>query len=206
MRFGMAIDVSRCIGCHTCAVACKMSNNLPDDVWWNDIHTDGGSYQDTAVGAYPNDLHRKYYPVNCQHCENPACVEVCPTGASFKRETDGIVAIDAETCIGCATCVSACPYGVRTIFGDELKYSVDFPVGDIDAPVHVPATASKCTGCVNRTSRGLPPACMELCPARARHWGDLDDPESDISKYLEGKTTERLLEDSGTSPNVFYVV
>lgn len=204
MKFGMAIDVKRCIGCHTCAVACKMSNNLPNEVWWNSIRTDGGTTIDTARGTYPNGLERTYYPVNCQHCDNPACVEVCPTGASFKRE-DGIVSINNDECIGCGSCITACPYDVRTLYAGDPSYSVDFPVGDWDAPAHKSGTVGKCTGCANRIDRDEAPACMLLCPARARHWGDLDDPNSDVSKYIASHTVERLLENAGTEPNVYYV-
>ncbi|WP_165247376.1 4Fe-4S dicluster domain-containing protein [Adlercreutzia sp. ZJ141] len=205
MRFGMAIDTSRCIGCHTCAVACKMSNNLPNDVWWNHIKTDGGKSIDTARGTYPDNLYQVYYPINCQHCSKPVCVSVCPTGASIQRE-DGIVVVDSEKCIGCGSCVTACPYDVRVLYEEELNYSVDFAVGDSDAPKHVSGVMGKCNGCAHRVDRGEAPACMELCPARARYWGDLDDPESDVSKYLEGKKTERLFESEGTEPNVFYVL
>ncbi len=204
MKFGMAIDVTRCIGCHTCAVACKMSNNLPEEVWWNNIRSDGGEAPDTARGEYPGNLEMNYYPVNCQHCENPACVDVCPTGASFKRE-DGIVSVDVDTCIGCASCIAACPYNVRVLYDKEPTFSMDFAVGDYDAPEHKQATVGKCTGCANRIDRGEVPACMDLCPARARFWGDLDDPNSDVSKFLAGKQTVRLLEDAGTEPNVYYV-
>ncbi len=205
MRFGMAIDVSRCIGCHTCSVVCKMSNNLPNEIWWNRVTTDGGASIDSARGTYPHDLERTYYPINCQQCSNPACVEVCPTGASAVREADGIVTIDAETCIGCASCITACPYNVRTLLDGDLTYSVEFAVGDADAPAHVTGTVTKCTGCANRLDRDEIPACMDLCPARARYWGDLDDPNSDVSKYIAGKEYVKLYEESGTQPNVFYV-
>lgn len=205
MRFAMAIDTTRCIGCYTCAVACKMSNNLPNDVWWNTIHTDGGDERDTAAGEYPNNLRQKYYPVSCQHCASPTCVEVCPTGATYKRE-DGLVVVDAEACIGCNSCVPACPYGARTLLPAELTWSVDFAVGDADAAAHIAGTATKCTGCAHRIDRDEKPACMELCPGRARHWGDLDDPESDISKFLADKEYTVLLESAGTEPSCFYIV
>lgn len=204
MRYGMAIDISACAGCHACTIACKSNNNLPNGVVYHRVRTDGGTYVDTASGTYPKDLHKKHYPIGCQHCSNPACVAECPTGASYQRE-DGIVAIKQDECIGCGTCITACPYDVRTLIEEEPEYVVDFPLGDWDAPTHKAGTVEKCTFCVNRLERGEVPACMELCPGRVRHWGDLDDPESDISKFLEGKKYERLLEDAGTEPNVYYV-
>lgn len=205
MKYGMAIDLSTCMGCKTCAVVCKMANNLPAGVWWNRVDVDGGESPDTARGTYPNDLHRVFYPINCQQCSNPGCVSVCPTGASYKREEDGLVLVDESKCIGCGSCIMACPYNVRTLYEDEPTYSVDFPVGDWDAPAHERGTVGKCTFCVNRVERGEVPACMDLCPARARHWGDLDDPDSDVSRALQGREYEKLLEDAGTQPNIFYL-
>lgn len=203
-RYGMAIDLKGCVACHACSVSCKSNNNLPNGIWYNRVDTDGGTYMDTARGTYPTDLHRAYYPVNCQHCSKPACVAVCPTGATFQRD-DGIVAINQEDCIGCGSCITACPYDVRTLIEDEPEYVVDFPLGDWDAPKHIANTVEKCTFCTHRLDRGDKPACMELCPGRARYWGDLDDPDSEISSFLKGKDYERLLEDAGTEPNVFYV-
>ncbi|MGV8083889.1 MAG: 4Fe-4S dicluster domain-containing protein [Coriobacteriia bacterium] len=204
MRYAMAIDKSACVGCHSCAVACKSNNNLPNGIWWNRVLTDGGEYMDTARGTYPNDLHKQFVPLNCQHCENPACVKVCPVGATYKRE-DGIVMQDPSKCIGCRMCMAACPYNVRVFNWKEPEYVVDFPLGDADAPKHVSNTVEKCNFCVNRIDRGAKPACMECCPGRARYWGDLDDPNSEISVFLEGKKYTKLLEDKGTNPSVFYV-
>ena len=204
-RMGMAIDLRTCIGCHACTISCKSNNNLPSGVIYHRVITDGGSYLETARGEYPNNLHRLYYPTGCQHCSSPACVAVCPTGASYQRE-DGIVAINHDECIGCGSCLSACPYDVRVALEDEPSYVVDFPLGDWDAPAHVQGTVEKCTFCTHRLDRGEKPACMECCPGRARHWGDLDDPESDVSKFIAENTTQRLKEDQGTEPNVFYVL
>ncbi|QOS67406.1 4Fe-4S dicluster domain-containing protein [Eggerthella guodeyinii] len=203
-RYAMAIDLSSCIACHACSVACKVNNNLAQTVWWNRVDTDGGDYMDTARGTYPTDLHRMHYPVNCQHCSKPACVATCPTGASYQRD-DGIVAIKQDDCIGCGTCITSCPYDVRTLIEDEPEYVVDFPLGDYDAPQHKAGTAEKCTFCTNRLDRGEVPACMELCPGRARHWGDMDDPNSDVATFLKDKDYERLLVEAGTEPNVYYV-
>lgn len=204
MRYGMAIDTKMCFGCTACAVACKSNNNLPNGVWWNRVDTDGGSYADTARGTYPN-LTMAHYPTSCQHCANPACVTVCPTGASFQRE-DGIVLVNTDECIGCESCVKACPYDVRTLNEATPTFAVDFALGDFDAPEHRGNTVEKCTFCANRLDRGDMPACMELCPGRARFWGDLDDPESAVSKAIEGRETMHLLEEAGTKPSVFYLI
>lgn len=204
MRYAMAIDIEACAGCHACTIACKSNNNLPSGVLWNNVVTKGGAYVDAASGEYPDDLTKKHYPINCQHCSKPACVAICPTGASYQRD-DGIVAINQDECIGCGSCITACPYDVRMLYEEELEYCVDFPLGDYDAPQHKTGTVGKCTYCINRIERGDKPACMELCLGRARYWGDIDDPKSEISKFLEGKTYERLLEDAGTEPNVYYV-
>lgn len=205
MHYGMAIDTKLCFGCTACAVACKSNNNLPNGMWWNRVITDGGKYDDTARGTYP-DVTMAHYPVSCQHCANPACVAACPTGATYRDEETGIIMQDSETCIGCGTCQSACPYGVRTLNEEEPAFAVDFPLGDFDAPKHKVNTVEKCTFCGNCIARGEIPACMELCPGRARFWGDLDDPESDVSRAIEGRDTMRLLEEEGTEPSVYYLV
>lgn len=203
-RYAMAIDLKNCIGCHACSVACKMNNNLPVDLWYNRVITDGGAYMDTASGTYPDNLHREHYPVTCQHCSNPACVEVCPTGASYVAE-DGTVQIDQETCIGCNSCAEACPYEVRTLLAEEPAYVLDFAMGDWDAPAHKANVMEKCTFCSNRRARGEAPACMDLCLGRARYWGDADDPNSEISQVLASRDYERLLESEGTEPNCYYL-
>ena len=214
----MAIDLNRCFGCQTCAAACKMANNLPKDMSYNVVYTKtdkdyttfgtavarGAVANDNAGGSFP-DCTLSYLPMQCQHCMNPACLEVCPTGATQKRE-DGIVWVDDELCIGCESCIQACPYeGVRTLIKGEPEYYLDVVVGEADAPVHRGGTVEKCTFCKNLIDRGEEPACMQLCPGRARYWGDLDDPESDIAKAIEGREYEFLQEDAGTGPNVYYL-
>lgn len=203
-RYGMAIDTKRCIGCHTCATACKMANNLPNEIWWNRVVTVGGDSIDTADGVYPSNT-MSFYTMQCQHCMNPACLDVCPTGAT-QKDSDGIVSIDDELCIGCESCIQACPYeGVRTLVKGEPEYRLDVVVGEFDAPAHKGGTVEKCTFCRNLIDRGESPACMQLCPGRARYWGDLDDPESDISKAIEGREYDLLNEDAGTGPNTYYL-
>lgn len=203
-RYGMAIDLSRCIGCNTCAVACKVSNNLPKDVWWNVVHTEGRDFADTSKGTYGGEMQLSWLPVNCMHCENAVCEEVCPTGATVKRD-DGIVTVDEETCIGCKSCMEACPYDVRRLIENEPEYYLELPIGDPAAKSHKGGTVEKCDFCAGRIDRGEKPACMELCPGRARYWGDLDDPESEVSQFLSGRNATVLLEKEGTSPSVYYV-
>jgi len=205
MRLGMVIDLKKCFGCHSCSVACKSNNNLPNDIWWNRVLTIGGEGMDTAAGTYPHNLEMHHLPMNCQHCENPACVKACPVGATYKRAEDGIVIQDYDRCLGCRMCTVACPYSARSFNWNKPEYYVDHALGDIDAPKHQYNVVEKCTFCVNRLARGEDPSCMELCLGRARHWGDLDDPDSDVSKALQGRQSVRLLEEKGTGPNVYYL-
>ncbi|AFM01868.1 MULTISPECIES: 4Fe-4S dicluster domain-containing protein [Desulfitobacterium] len=205
MRYAMAIDLKRCVGCHTCSVACKMANNLPNEIWWNRILTVGGEAMDTAAGTFPNNT-LEYLPVNCQHCDNPACVKACPVGATYKRKEDGLVIQDYDKCIGCRYCMVACPYsGVRQFNWKKPDYYVDFAIGDANITPHQYNTVSKCTFCVHRLAEGKRPACMELCIGRARYFGDLDDPESEVSKALQGRSYFHLLEEKGTKPNIYYL-
>lgn len=205
MRYGFVIDKKLCHGCHTCCVACKMENNLPNDVWWNRAHTDGGDTPDTPKGTYPQ-VTMSYNTVACQHCSNPACLAVCPTGATSKDEATGIVLVDETVCIGCDSCIAACPYqGVRTHL-EKAAFATDVTLGASNIKEHVEGTVEKCTMCFHRLAFDEKPACVEVCPARARFWGDLDDPESDPCKAMEGRETMQLLADEGTEPNVYYLV
>ena len=205
-HYGMAIIIKRCIGCHTCSVSCKQINNLPNDVWWNRVMTVGGKQMDTAEGVFPN-LRMSFLPVSCQHCENPACVKVCPVGATFKDANTGVVRQDYDKCIGCRMCMAACPYtGVRSFNWEEPKYSVDFAVGDAEVPPHQKHVVEKCTFCWQRIAKGETPACMELCPGRARYWGDLDDSDSEISRLIASRQYKTLLPEKGTRPSVYYLL
>ena len=171
MRYGMAIDLKRCMGCQTCMTSCRTANNLPTGNWWNRVITDGGESLDSPDGEYPN-CTLQHYPVTCQHCENAPCVEVCPTGATMKDEETGIVTVDAETCIGCKTCMQACPYEVRVYNDGEPKYAMEFAVGFADAPQHVSNTVEKCTMCSNLIARGEKPMCVQAwaTPASSVIW------------------------------------
>ncbi|MDR0350426.1 MAG: 4Fe-4S dicluster domain-containing protein, partial [Coriobacteriales bacterium] len=160
MQYGMVIDTVRCYGCNACAVACKLNNNLANGIWWNTILTEGGATRDTASGEWPNNEMR-FFPRSCQHCRKPLCVAACPTGASQKREEDGIVIVDTELCIGCATCLTACPYDVRTLPEDEPTYYQEVALGQYDAPLHRAGKTEKCTFCSNLIDRDKAPACIQ---------------------------------------------
>lgn len=203
-RYAMAIDTKRCVGCQTCSVACKMANNLPKGIRRNHIITTGSTYTDCGGGTFP-EIDMKFIPLACQHCAKPACVDICPTGASFQTE-DGVVQINTEECIGCKACVAACPYDVRHLIEGEPEFYLDFATGDGMEPTHLAGTIDKCNLCYQRITDGGIPACMELCPGRARFWGDLDDPESEISKAIEGRETMKWLESEGTEPSTLYLV
>lgn len=204
-KLAIGINLHRCIGCNTCAVACKMQNNVPDGMLWNRVLTEGCERFDSAEGTYPN-LSRTYLPLACQHCENPACERVCPTGATYKDDK-GRVEIDYDKCIGCRMCMSACPYnGVRSFNWEEPVFHMDYAMGSKDAPEHQQHVVEKCTFCYHRTSQGIEPACMHLCVGRARFWGDLDDPTSEVSRLLAERSHKRLLEDRGTEPSTYYLV
>ncbi|OUO91325.1 hypothetical protein B5F40_04265 [Gordonibacter sp. An230] len=178
-KYEMLVDLSRCIGCNACVIACKMENEVPLTKFNTWIES-----WDVEDGA--GFIRRANLPKLCNHCENPACVHVCPTAASHVAD-DGTVQIDVDKCIGCKYCMAACPYGVRW-FNDES--------GDVH----------KCTFCEHRVSNGLLPACVGNCVTGARMFGDPNDPDSDLSRRLvEAPGTEVLLEDMGMAPSVRYV-
>ena len=194
-KWGMAINKTRCIGCQTCAFACKMENNVPSGLRWNRVLTEGCDVEDGALGTYPA-LSRAYLPIACQHCENPACEKVCPTRATYKDDK-GRVLVDYDKCIGCRMCMAACPYNARVFNWNEPVRDPDFNYGDKDVP-------EKCTLCKERTDRGDEPMCVVCCPTKARIYGDLDDPDSEVSRAIRERGGYVLLEEQGTRPQVHY--
>ena len=209
-RWGMVIDLDRCVGCWTCAVGCKSNNNVPMGMWWNRILTLGADTEDIDVpeGEYPN-LRMVHMPYACFHCDEAPCVQVCPVSATYRRE-DGIVMMDYERCIGCRYCLVACPYNLR-VFNWETPAQIPanengFHVGAQEKRSPRPkGVAEKCDFCFQRVDDGLQPFCIEVCPARARFFGDLNDPQSEVSTLIREKPTFRVREDLGTEPKVYFI-
>lgn len=177
MRYGMAIDTRRCVGCSDCVVACQTENNVPIGYardWITEITT----------GKYPN-LQMEILSERCNHCSNAPCVRTCPTTASH-YSTGGTVLVDHEECIGCKACIASCPYDARFVHPD----------GYVD----------KCTFCMHRVEKGQDPACVSVCPTHAMSFGDLDNPNSDISKLIARRKWKTLAPEAGTKPNIYYLL
>lgn len=177
-KYGMVIDTNRCLACHGCTIACTSENNVPDGHYrsWVKI---------IEKGSYP-EVSSHFLPRLCNNCEDAPCLNLCPTGATYRTVQDGVVHVNRDVCVGCRICVEACPYGSR--FVNPLTH-----------------TADKCDFCYHRITRGLEPACVDACTGRARIFGDLNDPQSAVSIYMADKSTQRLRADLDTRPKVHYV-
>lgn len=199
MRWGMVIDLAKCVGCQTCTIACKQEHALPPEVFWRYV-------VDCEVGEYPN-VRRLFLPMQCMQCGEPPCVPVCPTGASQQRE-DGIVWVEYDKCVGCGYCAVACPYRARHLIREQTWY---FPAGPTPAEAKTAeperhGVMTKCTFCKERVDRGSQPVCAVSCIANAIHFGDLDDPESQVSRLIKDRGEVRLMPELGTDPSVHYLV
>lgn len=201
-KLALAINIERCVGCQTCAMSCKMSNGVPMGLMWNRVLTDGADMMDGVIGEYPY-MQRSFLPMQCQHCENPPCMKVCPVGATWKDDK-GRVLIHYDRCIGCRICMAACPYDARQFNWSVPDKDPDFKYGYGKVHERKKGIMEKCTLCEERTEDGLEPTCVVCCPLEARMYGDLDDPESEISKVYRERRVKHLLEDRGTKPQVFY--
>jgi molybdopterin-containing oxidoreductase family iron-sulfur binding subunit len=202
-RLAIAINTQRCIGCQTCVFACKMENNVPMKMRWTRTITKDCDVEDGATGTYPA-LSRTYLPLSCMHCDNPACQRVCPVGATY-TDDKGRVLIHYDLCIGCRICMAACPYNARVFNWSDPEHKPDFATGNKDVPVRYKGIMEKCTLCKERTDNGQEPMCVVCCPERARTYGDLDDPTSDISKLIAEQHAYTLLPEKGTLPKVHYL-
>ena len=224
-RWGMVIDLDKCTGCQACTIACQAENNVPfagpeqaalgRAIHWHEVLAD--------VKDEHGELHARFIPRPCMHCDDPPCVKVCPVGATYVDE-EGLVRMDYQRCIGCRYCATNCPYGVRYFNWYAPRFPAPYDQHlTPDVPQRPVGVVEKCTFCIHRLERAkreaaakgreltdselvLLPACNQACPASARYFGDLDDPESTVSRLARNPRAFRLLEDLGTEPKVYYLV
>lgn len=218
-HYAMVIDTRRCVGCRACVLACKAENKTPPNVFYTLVFEE-------ILENRPNDKP-VFMTKPCFHCEQPPCTDVCPVSATYKREQDGIVVVDYDRCIGCRYCMTACPYSARWFdFGENypaIEQNSDWakvpspeykqfrkreheksPVGNV----------RKCTFCLHlqdehgkyNKEQGRWPACAKTCTGKAIHFGDINDPDSEVSVLLRERQYIRLKEELGTSPNVYYLL
>jgi len=212
-RWAMVIDLAKCLkeqGCRKCVEACHRAHNVPTlpdprhEVKW--------IWKESFEGAFPSEggehvreeLRGSPVLVFCNHCDQPPCVRVCPTQATWKRAEDGVVMMDWHRCIGCRYCIAACPYGSRSFnWVDPRPY-----VSPLNAeyPTRTKGVVEKCTFCEERLERSQPPACVEACPAKALVFGDLRDPNSEVRRLLRTRYTIRRKPELGTLPQIYYIV
>jgi molybdopterin-containing oxidoreductase family iron-sulfur binding subunit len=212
-RWAMVIDLRKCAeqkDCADCSKACHLVHNVPeftspkDEVKWIWKESFAHVFHDQQHPFQQEELAHLPTLVLCNHCDNPPCVRVCPTAATFKRESDGVVMMDWHRCIGCRYCVAACPYGSRSFnWRDPRPHIKDIQA---DFPTRSRGVVEKCTFCEERLARGRMPACVEACKFGAMRFGDLEDPNSEIRQILHARFTIRRRPALGTNPEVYYVV
>ena len=214
MRWGMVINLTKCVGCYACAISCKQEYFLPPGMMWSRLLI-------SEIGQYPR-VARQTYPVLCNHCKEPLCTKVCPTGASQRRE-DGIISVNADKCVGCRYCLIVCPYQARSYFQKRKEY---FPgqgltefekVGEKLYPLQH-GVVYKCDFCSKRIDDGIKkgmkpgidreatPVCVLSCPTKARGFGDLDDPNSEVAILRGSRKAIQLRPEYCTDPSVYYIL
>ena len=210
-RWAMVIDLEKCIGCGTCVAVCEKFNNVPPNNKWRKL-------VNRSV-QYDKSIYQLFLTMCCNHCSNPPCLEVCPSGATYRRE-DGIVDIDYKLCLGCGACIMACPYDARSIarqdsffIEDDVEFDKSF-----DSEEDRIGICTKCNFCRQRLDEGISkgfmpgqdieatPACVRFCIAGALYFGDISNPESEVAKFIREKKALRLQEDLGTDSAVYYIL
>ena len=182
-RYGLVFDLERCIGCQACTVACKVENSIEQGSWIRVEMLDGQPL-DTTKGQFP-ELTMYYLPVTCMHCQDPPCVDACPTDAIYQRD-DGVVILNTSKCNGCQVCLTACPYGAILW-------------------VETSNVAAKCHLCASRIEQGLKPFCVLCCESEAIHFGDLSDSGSEVSQLIAQRSAYTLKPEEKTKPAVYYL-
>ena len=214
MRWGMAVDLSKCVRCYGCIAACRIEHFLPMGVSWPKLVAmeTGGEHPIVST-----------YSVRCNQCKDAPCVDVCPTGATYRRD-DGIVMVDQDKCVGCRYCIIACPYQNRTFLSKDKdrgffpkRIHTDFEQAGKRLYPHTHGTTEKCNFCAERIDYGLAhgltpgvdrdatPACVNTCPAKALMFGDIDDPESEISKFIKENEGFQLHPEYETDPSIYFI-
>ena len=211
-RWAMVVDLKKCTEkdrCRDCIDACHRTHNVPnlgnpkDEIKWIWTVTYEKAFPEQEHEFIKKGLRRKPVVVLCNHCENPPCVRVCPTKATWQRE-DGIVMMDYHRCIGCRYCMAACPYGARSFnWRDPRPFIKETK---LDFPTRTKGVVEKCSFCQERLAKDLMPACVEACKDKALVFGDLEDPNSDVRKLLDRHFAFRRKPSLGTNPKIYYVV
>jgi len=214
MRWGMVVDLSKCVRCYACIAACRIEHFLPVGMSWPKLVALETGNDNPAVSTYS---------VRCNQCKEAPCVDVCPTGATRQRE-DGIIVVDQDKCVGCRYCVIACPYQNRTFLSKDKdrgffpgKIQTDFERVGKEIYSHQIGTTEKCNFCAERIDAGLvrglkpgvdreaTPACVNTCPPRALTFGDLDDPDSEVAKLIKERKAFQLHPEYETDPSVYFI-
>ena len=209
-RWAMVVDSAKCrADCTDCFTACHNAHNVPDignpkeEVKWIWSERFDHVFHAESHAHIPEAMRTRPIPILCNHCDNPPCVRVCPTGATFRRP-DGIVMMDSHRCIGCKICLAACPYGARSInFRNPRPFIRKL---NPDFPTRSKGVIEKCNFCEERLAKGILPACVMACEEKALVFGDVEDPHSEVRQLLDRKFTICRRAELGTKPQVYYIL